>query len=145
LAKGRLQWKICVPPHSSYLLTSQSQDRLGWDCFVGGHITVLFLECIYLLFLHWTPQKSLEKWGVRFLKSLLNLTHKQWIFWNADVHLKINGLTQEQHMEVLSHIQSLMETIPSDHLPCHHHLLDNFFYNLGNAETLQHQLWIDSI
>jgi hypothetical protein len=43
-------------------------------------------------------------------------------------------------MEVLYHIQTLMETTPSDLLPCHCHLLDIFFYNLGNVETIQHQL-----
>ncbi len=130
----------CIPPHSSYLLMSQSQDRLGWDCFVEGLITVLFLECICRLFLQCTPQKSLEKWGVSFLKSLLNLTHKQWIFRNAGVHHKIDGLTQEQHMEVLSCIQTLIETTPLDLLPCHCHLLDKKIYDLGNVETIQRQL-----
>jgi hypothetical protein len=82
----------------------QSQDCLGWDCFVEGCITVLLLECICPLFLQWTPQRSLEKLGVQFLKTLLNLTHKQWIFCNVEIHHKIDGLTQGQHMDIFSWI-----------------------------------------
>ncbi len=135
----------CVPPNSGYILTSQSQDWLGWDCFVEGQILVLLLECIRPLFVQWIPRKSLEKWEILFLKSLLNLTHKQWIFWNADVHHKIDGLMQQQHMELFSCIWILMETASSDLPPCHCHLLDKKFLNLGNAEKIQQQLLIASM
>jgi hypothetical protein len=122
---------------------SQSQDHLGWDCFVEGCITALLLECIGPLILQWKTQRSLEIWGVQFLKTLLlNLTHKQWIFCNANVHQKIDGLTQEQHLDVFAWIRTLMGTTPSDLLPCHHHLLDKHFHDLGNAEMIQRQLWI---
>jgi hypothetical protein len=104
LGQGTVTMESCVPPNSGYILMSQSQDWLGWDCFVEGQILVLILKCIHPLFVQWTPRKSLEKWGILFLKLLLNLTHKQWIFWNADVHHKIDGLTQEQHMELFSRI-----------------------------------------
>jgi hypothetical protein len=143
--QGTVTMESCIPLQSSYLQMSQSQDWLGWDCFVEGRISVLLLECIRPLFLQWTPQKSLEKWGIQFLKTLLNLTHKQWIFQNTDVHYKINGLTQEQHMEIFSCIQNLMEITPSNLLPCHHHLLDNNFHDLGNAEKIQQQIWIASM
>jgi hypothetical protein len=97
LGQGTVTMESCVPLQSSYLQMSQSQDQLRWDCFVEGCISVLLLECIRPLFVQWTPQKSLEKWGIQILKALLNLTHKQWIFRNTDVHYKIDGLTQEQH------------------------------------------------
>ncbi len=140
--QGTVTMESCVPLQSSYLQMSQSQDRLGWDCFVEGCISVLLLECIHPLFVQWTPQKSLEKWGAQFLKTLLNLTHKQWIFWNADVHYKIDGLTQEQHMEIFSRIQNLMEITLLDLLPCNCHLLKNNFHDLGNVEMIQQQIWI---
>jgi hypothetical protein len=35
-----------------------------------------------------------------------------------------------------------MEITPLDLLPCHRQLLDNNFHNLGNAETIQQQIWI---
>ncbi len=77
LGQGMVTMESCVPPNSVYILMSQSRDWLGWDCFVEGWISVLLLECIHPLFVQWTPRKSLEKWGILFLKSLLNLTHKQ--------------------------------------------------------------------
>ena len=48
-------------------------------------------------------------------------------------------------MELFSCIQILMETTPSDLLPCHRHLIDKNFHDLGNAETIQWQLWIASM
>ncbi len=48
-------------------------------------------------------------------------------------------------MEIFSCIRTLMETTPSDLLPCHRHLLDKNFHDLGNAETIQRQIWIASM
>jgi hypothetical protein len=104
LEQGTVTIESCFPPNLGYILMFQYQDRLGWDCIIEGQILVLLLDCIRPLFIQWTPQKSLEKWGILFLKSLLNLTHKQWIFWNTDIHHKIDGLMQEQHMELFSRI-----------------------------------------
>jgi hypothetical protein len=55
LGQGVFTMKSCIPQNSQYLLMLQSQDCLGWDCFVEGRIAVLFLECIHPLFLQWTP------------------------------------------------------------------------------------------
>ncbi len=52
---------------------------------------------------------------------------------------------QEQHMEIFSCIQILMETTLSNLLPCHQHLLNNNFHDLGNAETIQWRIWIASM
>jgi hypothetical protein len=60
LGEGVVTMESCIPQNSRYLLMLQSQDCLGWDCFVEGCITVLLLECIRPLFLQWTPQRSLE-------------------------------------------------------------------------------------
>ncbi len=38
-----------------------------------------------------------------------------------------------------------MEITLSDLLPCHCHLLDNNFHDLGIAETIQQQIWIASM
>ncbi len=75
-------------------------------------------------------------WGVSFLKALLGVTHKQWLFRNADVHHKIDGLTTHQHTLLNQCIQDLIQTIPEELLPTHCHLLQQDFAQLGNAETL---------
>jgi hypothetical protein len=50
---------------------------------------------------------------------------------------KLMGLMQEQHMDIFSWVCTLMETTPVDLLPCHCHLLDKNFHDLGNTETIQ--------
>jgi hypothetical protein len=55
LGQGVVTMESCVPQNSRYLLMLQSQDCLGWDCFIEGRITVLLLEFIRSLFLQWTP------------------------------------------------------------------------------------------
>ncbi len=106
-----------------YIVTTQSHDRLGWDSFAEGHITILWLEVIWPDLKQWSPCKSIEKWGVGFLNSLLSLTHKQWIFQNFDVHHSI--MTHYKwSCHPLDKIRSLMQTHPADLLPCHCHLLN---------------------
>jgi hypothetical protein len=143
--QGSTLMECCVPIGSGFLPMAQAQDRLGWDCFVEGRITTLLLECIRPSFVLWHPRRSLERWGVQFLKFLLSLTHKQWIYRNTDVHFKIDGLTHEEHLAVFSRIRHLMRYTSSDLLPCHQHLLDKNFHNLGNADTIQRQIWIASM
>jgi hypothetical protein len=69
------------------------------------------------------------------------LTHKQWIFRNADVHHKIDGLTSAQHDALSEKIRTLIKTSPANLLPCHCHLLDRNFHDHGNGETIHQQLW----
>ncbi len=95
--------------------------------------------------LTWSPQKSVNLWGVKYITSLLSLTHKQWIYRNADVHHRIEGLTSSEHTELTSRIKELMSTIPKDLLPCHRHLLNQDFHHLGSTETLQRQIWVASM
>ncbi len=135
----------CVPPNSRYLHLSQTQDCVGWDCFVEARIPTLLLDTIQPFLHQWSPRKSLIKWGISFLKTLMNLTHKQWIFRNADVHHKIDELTSAQHDALSEKIRTLMKTSPADLFPCHRHLLDRNFHNLGNGETIHQQLWTTSM
>jgi hypothetical protein len=53
--QGMVTMESCVPLQSSNLQISQSQDWLGWDCFVEGGISLLLLEYIRPLFAQWTP------------------------------------------------------------------------------------------
>ncbi len=145
LGQGSLTMESCTLPHSLYLRMSQSQDCLGCNSFVDGCISILLLDSIRPFLHQWSPQNSMEKWGITLIKALLSLTHKQWIFRNTDVHHKINGLMDAQHNDILAWIRILVNTTPSDLLPCHRHLLDKKFRNLGNSETIQWQLRIASM
>ncbi len=145
LGQGTISMESCIPHCSQFLLMSQSQDRLDWDYFVKGGISILLLECIHPFLHQWLPQRSVEKWGITFLKSLINLMHKQWIFWNTNIHHKIDGLTTNQLLDLFTNISSLLQTLPTNLLSRHRHLLNQDFHDLGNGETTRWQLWITSM
>jgi hypothetical protein len=88
------------------------------------------------------------RWGASFLKSLLSNTHKQWLFRNSDVHHIIDGLMTHQHALLNQCIHDLIQTtpkLPKELLPMHYHLLQQDFAQLGNADTLQQQIWVASM
>jgi hypothetical protein len=143
--QGSVTMESCTPPGSKYLRLARIQDWLGWDCFVEGCIPVLPIETVRPFLHDWSPQKSIVRWGVAFIKSLLSVTHKQWLFRNADVHHKIDGLTTHQHTLLNQCIHNLIRTSPNELLPIHCHLLQQDFAQLGNAETLQRQIWVASM
>jgi hypothetical protein len=57
---GSLESCIVIPD-PGYIAMAQSYDQLGWDSFVKGHITLLWLEVIRPDFQQWSPCKSIEK------------------------------------------------------------------------------------
>ncbi len=86
LAQGSRSLESCIAiPDPRYIAMAQSHDQLGWDSFVEGCITILWLEVIRPYLQQRSPCKSIEEWGVGFINSLLSLTHKHWIFQNSNV------------------------------------------------------------
>ncbi len=97
-------------------------------------------------FLHQiSPQKLITKWDVKFIKPLLSVTHRQWLFHNSDIHHRMDGLTAHQHSQLTDRIHELLMTLVSNLLPCDQHLLQQNFHNLGNAVTIHQQLWVPSM
>ncbi len=92
-----------------------------------------------------SPRKSVEKWGVGFIKLLISLTHKQWIYRNSNVHHRIEGLTLSVPLILCNKIQVIMRTNPADLLPCDRHLLTQDFHSLGSSATIQPQIWVASM
>ncbi len=79
------------------------------------------------------------------IKALLNITQKQWIYRNSDIHYRFDGLTTHQHSLLSERIHNLIRTSPADLLPCHRHLLQQYFHQLGSDITLKCQLWVASM
>ena len=83
-----------------------------------------------------------HKVGVSFIKTLLSVMHRQWLFRNADVHHSFDGLTMHGHSLLIIGINELLTTSPGDLLPAHRYLLQQDFAQLGNADTIQRQIWV---
>jgi len=100
----------CVKPNSKYFHLSVNIDNLGWDCFVEGRIPYSLITVMKPMFCQYKPRGSIKIWGTKFIKSLIGLTHKQWLYRNSDVHYITKGLTSRQHKELTSRIKELMKT-----------------------------------
>ena len=131
-----------TPLGSRYLALAKILDDLGWDCFLEGRIPVALLDTVR----HSLPsRRSITKWGISLIKALLSVTHRQWLFRNADVHHKFEGLTMHGHNLLSVRIRELLTTSPGDLLPAHRYLLQQDFALLGDADTIQRQLWVASM
>ena len=120
LLQGSDTMVIQTPFGIKYLPLARIQDKLGWDCFLKGRIPIVLLEVVDLSLPYW---KSITKWEISFIKTLLDVTHCQWLFRNADVHHSFDGLTLHGHNLILLRINELLKTSPRDLLPAHRYLL----------------------
>ncbi len=92
------------------------------------------------------PRGSIEIWGTKFIKSLLSMTHKQWLYRNCDVHYISNGLASRQHNKLTSKIKELMKTKRNALLLSQHqHYMNTNFNTLGCRPTIARQVWVASM
>ncbi len=100
----------CTKPDSTYLHLAISIDKLGWDCFVEGCIPISLINVIKPIFCCCTSRGSVKIWVTKFIKGLIGLTHKQWLYRNNNVHYVSEGLKLRQHKELTTKIKILMKT-----------------------------------
>ena len=127
---------------SCYKSLAIVQDRLCWDCFVEGRIYKLFLQVMKPC-LREVGRRSVDQWGQDFVKSLLHLTHKQWLFRNARKHIRLmDGMTEAEHLEVYDRVEELIHLDPADLLPKHQYLLDDDFSKMGESSSIARKVWV---
>ena len=91
------------------------------------------------------PRGSVDLWGSRFIKSLISIMHKQWLYRNSDVHQESKGLNAKQHKELTSRIQELTLMKKESLLERHQHLMDVDFVQLGSGPTITCQVWVANV
>ena len=71
-----------------YASLARDVDALGWECFLEGRIptSLVTLQCAFL-------RRSESFWKIRTWSShcvqyLLNITHRQWLYRNAHIHIR---------------------------------------------------------
>jgi hypothetical protein len=69
--------------HSRFLPVATAIDNLGWDCFIEGRIPYLLFKRVQSMLWRDNPRGSVDLWGLRFIKSLISITHKQWFLLSA--------------------------------------------------------------
>lgn len=97
-------------------------DALGWDCLLEGRVpaSLIDLQSFYL-----RKHKSwwkIQTWASQLIQHLLNITHRQWLYRNARIHLrKLEGMTNSEHEDIFELVKDMMLIDPSDLLPRHRH------------------------
>jgi hypothetical protein len=109
LNQGQQTMEECTKPDSTCLHLSVSIDNLGWDCFVEGCLPYSLIAVIKPMFLCYKSRGSVKIWGTKFIKSLIGLTHTQWLYRNNNVHYVSEGLTLRQHKELTAKVKVLMK------------------------------------
>jgi hypothetical protein len=133
LARGRDAFKMLARFH----------DRLGWDNFVEGRVSKLWLEVREAEIAVYNIRTTAESWTRRLIRRLLELTYRQWIYRNVMIHTVVGeGLTMTQHEKVMSEVAKYAETNPLDLLPENRQLLEIDFAILGDGSTVDKQYWV---
>ncbi len=88
---------------------------------------------------------SIKIWGTKFIKGLIGLAHKQWLYRNIDVHYVSEGLRLRQHKELTTKIKILMKIKRSALLGHHRHYMTTNFDELGHGPTIACQVWVTNM
>jgi hypothetical protein len=122
---------LLVRKNSKYTTTVWIHDKLGWDNFLEGRI------CSAWFYLRQDDietrklRRSANKWTKELMRRLLQITHQQWTYRNATVHLKIkDGRTRAEHETLVAEILECAHVDPDDLLAEHRHLVGCNFMKL---------------
>ena len=97
----------CYYGQTRLVRLAKMQDRLGWDCMLEGRIPTLFVTHQRAHLAHKTTRMITKRWAHGIITRLLQMTHKQLLLRNPEVHIKQKGdLNAEDHNKLLTKIKS---------------------------------------
>eukprot|EP00956_Cyclotella_meneghiniana_P012231 scaffold17380_cov52-Cyclotella_meneghiniana.AAC.2 len=148
--RGEAKMTDIARNHVNFDAFARDIDSLGWDwdCFLERHVpaSLMVLQEMYLQSTnsYW----KIKTWASHLVSHLLNITHRQWLYRNARIHLrKVEGLTAAEHEDVIELIKDMVMVDPADLLllPRHRHLLERDFRKLGEGATVDRKLWLQQM
>ena len=143
LGRGAVRMQSLVGRHSRFGLVAKIHDRLGWDNLVEGRLCSLWLQHREADIVRWNLRSTAESWATGLARRLLELTHRQWIYRNTEVHfVSEGGLTVRQHESLMSRVEEYASTDPADLLPEDRALLEVDFSLLGTGAAREKQYWV---
>ena len=95
--------EICQQ-HPALQTVASDIDTLGWDCLLEGRVVP---KSLFTLQLTTYLQRNesywkIKTWASHFIQHLLNITHRQWLYRNARLHLrKLDGMTTSEHKAII--------------------------------------------
>jgi hypothetical protein len=143
LARGAKTAVSLLRSESSLKMAAHFHDCLGWDNFVEGRIWALWVE-IRAQEIHTRGlQRGADFWARGLMHWLLKLTHCQWLYRNATVHMKVkDGMTAAQHNLIFSRMEECLLIDPAYLLVEDRQLLNADFDQLIRGPTLDKLEWL---
>jgi hypothetical protein len=144
--RGRRSMKSIVREHPELHNFARDHDKLGWDNFMEGRICTALFQLQASTLTAVSSKWTIKSWSCHFIKRVLSITHRQWLYRNARIHIRLaDGLTEPEHKTIIQLVQDLLHTDPNDLLPQHRYLLQQDFRQLGVGPSLDRQYWITSM
>jgi hypothetical protein len=128
---------------SKYKAAAILHDTLGWSNFMEGRISVMWVDHRKNDIQGRKLRRGWDSWARGLMRRLLQMTHQQWMYRNATVHLKIkHGCTAVEHRRLLDEINLCLDIDPEDLLHEHKQLLFTNFKNLAKGPVKDKREWL---
>jgi hypothetical protein len=113
---------------------AQFHDCLSWNYFLEGQLCVLWVEYRAQHIQRANLMQLADFWAQGLMQWLLQMTHTQWAYRNATVHLEVKeGWIAAAHETILETMEGFLHTDPEQLLKEHHHLLFSDFAALASS------------
>ncbi len=89
LAGGTCTLTLLLKPNSKLGVEARYHDHLGWDCFLEGQLCALWVEHRAQHIQRANLTQSADFWARGLMQRFLQMTHAQWAYRNAMVHLEV--------------------------------------------------------
>ena len=128
---------------SKYKAAAIIHDMLGWSNFMEGRIAARWVEHRRDDVRRRKLQRDGDSWARGLMRRLLQMTHQQWTYRNATVHLKVkDGCTIVEHKRLLDEIDKCLNSDPEELLREHKQLLFTNFENLAKGPVQDKREWV---
>jgi hypothetical protein len=128
--------------YSKYKAAILLHDALGWTNFYRRAQSVMWVELRREDIRVRKLQRNEDSWARGLMRRLLQMTHQQWSYQNATVHLKIEGCTRIEHNQLLEEIDQCLDSDPGVLLQDHRQLMFADFEKLAKGTVNDKRLWV---
>lgn len=121
-------------------------DILGWDNFLEGRISKKLFHLQQRHLVKLGSRIHIHTWARKFTRLVLAITHRQWLFRNARIHIRLQEhKTPQEHQDIMDSVAKMILLDPETLLPQHRFLLEQDFKKLGEGHTIDRQYWLANV
>jgi hypothetical protein len=146
LAGGTHTITSLLKPTSRLGVEARFHDCLGWNCFLEDRLCALWVEYRAQHIQRANLKQSADFLAQGLMQRLLQITHAQWAYRNATVHLEVKGRwTAAAHETILETMEGFLYTDPEQLLEENCHLLFSDLAAIASSPIKDKLEWISEI